>query len=50
MKKLSGNDARELWDRSMYVKAERSHMDSGKKVRRLLLSFIVEVNQCPGAE
>lgn len=43
-KKFSGNDARELCERSMYVKAERSHMDSGKEARRLLLSFIVEAD------
>ena len=46
-KKFSGNVASELCDRSMNVKEERSQMDSGRDVRRLLLSFNVKVNQLP---
>jgi hypothetical protein len=41
--KVSGNDPSELCDRSMYVKAERSQMDSGKDVRRLFLSLLGEL-------
>ena len=49
-KKFSGSDARELRDKSMYVKAERSQMDSGNDVSRLLLSFIMKINQQPSDE
>ena len=44
-KKFSGSDSSELCERSRYVKAERSQMDSGRYVSRLLLSFTMKVNQ-----